>query len=367
MSECTTNTLSEIVDKYLIYAGVDHKKHYARYLILGQECWEEIFQNTLWVIKSVWMPTKAGSLYNYVDLPTDCLRLLGVGVDDRCGLIQPLFYNNQLNVVAKPTSKKCGCSCSDCGGLCEGVNSTTKTTKLMFSIAGVPYYQTCWIKYCPNGDVLEFCSTPAKKYNNIVGDGGDYDEDEYNPDWLIGNPPFSDYSIEYIETQTKVCHLETKVCGCPQETPENNQLFLDCCGFYIDWGCKKKPCKQYSPNINNNKYGEIKMSECGNKIEYHPNRHWQQVTTKQIPDYLLVNYQTTGENVGSETIIPKFAREVMYAAMDCKRKEYNSSFSEFDKQSSYYRYQAKKNDVIGYLNPINLIELSKVQNIPIKY
>lgn len=369
MSECLSYTISEVTDRFMMRVGIDKKKHFARYLVLAQECWEDIFQNTLWVIKSVWVPLKAGSLYNYGDVPADCLRLLSVGTDDRCGLIQPLFYNNQLNVVAKPTSKKCGCSCSDCGGLCSDVNSTTTTTKLMFSIAGVDYYQKCWLQVCPNGDTIEWCETPAKKYNNIVGDGGDYDEDEYNEDYLIGNPPFSDYSIEYIKTQTKLCKLEVKPCGCPVESEENSQMFFDCCGFYINWGChnKIKKCKQYSPNVNNNFFGEVKLSECGTKIEYKPSRNWKKVTDKEIPDYMLVNYQTTGESVGSETLIPKYARNVMYAALDNGRKEYNSSFSQFEKTSAGYKYTDEKNKVVGYLNPIDLIFMAGVQDTAIRW
>lgn len=368
MNDCKSYTISEITDRFLMRNGIEKKKYFARYLVLAQECWEDIFQNTLWVIKSVWMPTKAGTLFSYVDVPEDCLRLFSVGTDDKCGLIQPLFYNNQLNVVPKPSSKKCGCSCSDCGGLCEDVNSTTMTTKLMFTISNVNYYQKCWLKYCPNGDVIEYCLTPTKKYNNILGDGGDYNED-YNDDYLHADPPFSDYTIEYLETQKKICKLEVKVCGCPVESTTNTDLFLDCCGFYVNWDCrnKKKYCKQFSPNINNNFYGEVKMSSCGNKIEYQPSQYWSQVSTKQTPDYLLVNYQTTGESVGAETLIPKYARNVMYAALDCGRKEYNSTFSQYEKDSAMYKYGAAKNEIVGILNPIDLIFMAGVQDAPVRF
>lgn len=366
MSECNAETLSEVVDRAMIRFGISKKKHFASYLILAEECWESIFQNTLWVIKSVWKPTFAGNPYNYIQMPLDCQRLLSVGVDDRCGLIQPLFYNTQLNVVAKPTTKACGCNC-DCGGLCEAVNSMVTTTKLMFTISGVPYYQRCWLKYCNNGDILKYCETPVVKYNNTLGTPGDYSPADYNNDYLIGTPGFSDYTIETITSQEKICHLETAAdspCGCPVQTEANERMFYDCCGYWVGWGCsdKRKKCNQFSPNINNNHYGEIKVSDCGTKIYYRPNHNWRKVTDKEIPDYLLVNYQTTGTSVGAETLIPKYARNLLYAELDNGRKEYNSTYSEYEKMTAHYKVVDERAKITGYLNPISLHELSQVQD-----
>jgi hypothetical protein len=367
MSECLTYTLSEVTDRFLNRNLIDRKKNFSKYLILAEECWEDIFQNTLWSIKSVWMPTKAGSLYNYVYLPKDCLRLLSVSVDDKCGLTQPLFYNPQISVVAKPTDKKCGCTC-DCEGLCDAVNSMTTTSKLIFTINGVPYYQTCWTKYCPNGDIIEYCKTPAKKYNNLIGDGGDFNDD-YNDDYLIGNPPFSDYTIVYVESQMKICKLEVKPCGCPKETPENEKLFFDCCGAWVNWNChtKRKHCREFYQNINNNHFGEINLSECGAKVYYKPSHNWNRVAEKEIPDYLLVNYQSTGTLVGAETLIPKYSRNAMYASLDNGRKEYNSYYSQVEKDAAYYKKCDEINKLTAYLSPITLSDMAAMQDINIKW
>ncbi len=367
MSECTSYTLAEVVDRFLIRNGIVKRKFYTQYLVLAEEVWEDIFQNTLWVIKSVWQPIKSGTPYNYVDLPTDCQRLLGVGVTDQCNLIQPLYYNNQINVISKPTVKKCGCSCPDCGGMCSDVNSLVTTTKLIFTINGVGYYQKCWLQYCPNGDMIEYCETPTKKYNSLAGDGGDYDSDEYNDDYLIGTAPFSDYTIEYIISQKKICKLDTLVCGCPKDTVENEQLFLDCCGFYLsaNCGCRRKKCNQISQNVNNNQYGQIKISSCATKIYYEPSHLWKTVTTKEFPDYLLVSYQSTGTTVGAETLIPRYARNVFYAALDNGRKEYNSAFSQYEKDNARYKYVAEKQALTSYLNPLDLDFMSNVQDIKI--
>lgn len=365
MSECITDTISEITDRYLIRVGIDKRKYFSRYLVIAGEVWEDIFQNTLWCIKSVWMPTKAGDQFNYVDMPKDCLRLLSVGVDDKCDLIQPLYYNNQLNVVSKPVTKKCGCTC-DCGGLCNDANSLTTTTKLIFTINGIPYYQKVWQELCPNGDILEWSETPTKKYNNLVGDAGDFNDD-YNNDYDIASAPFSDYEIVTVKTQKKICKLEVKPCGCPVENESNACLLSEHCGCCCDWGCdtRKRHMKQFSENINSNHLGEIKISECNDKIFYRPSKKWRHIVKKETPDYLLVNYQTTGVTPGAETLVPQYARKVMYAGIDNARKEFNSSFSQNEKDNANYKYIDEKGKVVGFLSPIDLNVMAQIQNIPI--
>jgi hypothetical protein len=367
VSECLTDTISEITDRFLIRNGVDRKKYFSRYLTIAGEVWEDIFKNTLWIVKSVWMPTKLGDPYNYIDVPSDCSRILSVGVDDKCDLIQPLFYNNQLNVVAKPVTKKCGCTC-DCGGLCDDVNSLTVTTKLLFTINGIPYYQKTWMEYCPNGDILQWDEIPTKKYNTLTGDSGDFNDD-WNPDWDIAAAPFSAYEIVTEKTQKKICKLAVKPCGCPQETEENACLLTDFCGFSVSWGCctKTRHCKQFSENINSNHLGEVKISDCGTRIFYRKSKRWNSCIKQEFPDYLLVNYQSTGVTPGSETLVPKFCRNLMYAALDKARKEYNSSFSQHEKDNANYKYIDEKGKVVGFLSPIDLRQLSQVQDQPIRW
>lgn len=370
MSDNTHDTLGELVDRFLLRSGIEKRKHYARYMVLAEECWQDIFQNTLWVIKSVWVPTKAGDPYNYISMPKDCQRLLSVANEDKCGLIQPLYYNPQINVIAKPSTKKCGCSNSncDCQGLCESANSLTMTTKLWFTINGQNYYQKTYYQYCANGDILEFTETPTKKYNDLTGDSGDFNDD-YNDDYSHSSAPFSDYTIVTVTAQRKICKLETSPCGCPKETEENNQLFMDCCGYLVNWNCntRRKHCKQFSENINNNHYGDVKISECNTKIYYRPARDWRSVYKTETPDWLLVNYQSTGVSCGDETLIPQYARGLMYALLDCGRKEYNSTFNLSEKQEARYRVVDEKQKLTAFISPLSIEFMASVQDAQVKY
>lgn len=363
MSECLAYPLSELVDRYLMRRGLSKKKFYSRYLTLAEEVWQDLFTGTLWSVKSTWQTLKEGDPYNYVDVPRDCLRLLSVGVTDKCHNIQPLYYNNQLNVVSKPATKKCGCGCPDCGSNCEAVNSLTVTTKVMFTVNGKDYIQTCWQELCPNGDILEYCETPVKEYHSILGSPGDYNID-YNDDYLIGTQPFADYTIVTRKSQRKVCKLDLLPCGCPVESPENKDFLQQCCGCCFNWGtiAKRRHCHQYFENTNSNCLGQVKLSECSTKIYYRPSPHWKSVTDKEFPDFLLLNYQTDGTTVGSEVLVPKYARECMYAEIDYGAKVFNNSYSQSDKKSAEWKKEDERNKLIQFLNPLSFEFLENVQD-----
>lgn len=368
MSDCLTYTISQGTDEYLIHRQIDKKKYYTRYLAIAKWVWQDIFQNTLFVVQNSWQTIKRGEPYNYIDLPTGVSRLFSISVEDECGLLQPLFYNNQLNVVEKPATKKCGCESCDCGGTCEAANSMTVTTKLIFTINGVEYYEKKWVEVCPNGNILEWTETPTKKYNTLTGDSGDFNDD-YNNDYDIAAAPFSAYEIVTVKTQRKICNLEMAPCGCPVQSQENEDLIVNNCGCYINWSsrCRTKHCKQHSPNINNNKWGEVKISECGTKVYYKPSRYWCDCTRRETPEFLLVNYQSNGQTLGQEIQMPTYSLMAFWAGLDYRSKVFNDKYGIGEKKAAEYKYIDEKNLLVGFMNPISLIEMSKIQDITIRY
>lgn len=347
---------------------ISKKKFFPAYLNIAKDTWQSIFRNTLWVVQTRWLPLKLGDPFNYIDVPKGCARILGVSVEDHCKLLQPLFYNSQLNVVNKPTQRKCGCDACDCGGLCEDVNNFSLTTSLVFTINNIPYFEKTWLKYCPNGDILEYKEIPTKKYNNIVGDGGDYNDD-FNNDYDIASAPFSDYSIVTSVQQRKICHLETLVCGCPAETEENCRILNDTCGCNLNFNCngKRRHCRQSAENVNNNFWGEIKFSECGTKIYYRPSRHWRKVTNKEFPEFLQINFQPNGILVDAETTFPDYCIDAMTTGIDWRSKRFNGKWSEVEKKAAEYRHIDACNQLTGYLNPIDLIQVAQVQDAQIRW
>lgn len=355
-------TLSEVTEKYLAVRGITAKKYFPKYMIVAGEIWKDLFQKTLWVTKSVWKELKDGDPYPYIDIPKDSVRIFSIGTTDKCNNIQPLYYNSQLNIIPKPTVRNCSCAACDCS-VCEDINSTTTTTKELFTISGITYYQKCWVKYCKNGDIIEYCETPTKKYNDYIGDGGDFSND-YNNDYSTGSNPLANFTIVTVISQRKVCTLETRPCGCPQQTEANECLIEEHCGCLLSIFSKqrKKCCTNFLDNVNNNHRGEIKISDCGTKIFYKPSKHWQEATTSQYPDFLLVNYQTTGLKPDQETQVPDYAEAAMYAGIDWLSKQYNGSYSLGEKKDAKYNYVEEQNNLISFLNPLSLSKINNLQD-----
>lgn len=366
-----TYNLAEVTDQFLIERNIRNKKYYAGYLQAAKLTFKDLFQNTLWAVQSQWLPLKKGEPYNYVDVPVNMQRLFTVSLTDHCGNIIPLLYNNHVNIIAQPTVNKCGCtSCSCNGEMCEDIGGLTKITKLLFSISGIDYYETIWLKLCPNGDILEFRNVPVKKYNDYIGDGGDY-SDDYNNDYLTENPPFTDYAIVYQDFQKVLCKIDVKPCGCPENTTTNEEVFLQNCGAYCrpTANCfrRHEVCNKYYANSNYEFcLGTIKTSECGTRIYYIPKPISQGQPPRKLPEYLLVNFQTSGENCSQMVEVPEFALETMFYGMDFRTSRFNNMFNWREKQVKKEQYKASQNDLILYLSPFNLQQLSNVQDIPIR-
>lgn len=365
--------LAEITDQYMIERMVRNRKYYAGYLSAAKNTWKDLFRNTIYSVQSQWQPLRLGEPYNFIDTPIGLERLFSVSLVDRCGNIIPLKYGNYTNIIPKPTVNTCGCTACICsGGICDDLSSLTKITKLLFTVNGVDYYEITWIKLCPNGDIIEFRQTPTKKYNTFTGDGGDYSND-YSNDYLIANPPFTDYEIVTVESQRILCNLTTKSCGCPENTVSNEEIFLQHCGGYCQpfSRCRtnRSLCKKVydDTNYDDCRLGQVKMSECGTQIYYIPPQRPTGAPPAKLPEYLLVNYQVSGEKCNEMVQVPEYALECMFFGIDYRTKRFNNTFSNLEKREAKYAYTDSQNSLILYLSNFNLEVLASVQDRPILY
>lgn len=371
IDRCSVSTLSQGIDEYLINRGIDKKKHFGKYLVIGKRVWQEIFWNTLWVVRSVWLPLQKGHPYHYVQLPRTAVRLFSVNMRDDCGKLVPLFYNNQLNVV--PIPKENACDRCGGGGICEDVNGLTTTTKLLFTINGIQYFEKTWLKYCPNGDIWEYSEIPTKRYLDFKGDNnGDY-QDDFNDDYLLLGNPLSNFEIVTQVTQKKICHLTTKACGCPEETPENHHCLQENCACFLPFVGRRRACycdpflADPAPNI----YGEVKMSECGTRIYYKPpcDRFANQCIVgpgpiPRLPRFLNVSFQTNGIEVEQDILVPDFALMALWTGTDWRSKLFNSRYSWAEKKGMEYQYNDAVNKIITFLSPFNMERLASIQDTP---
>lgn len=364
-------TLSEVCDEYLINRMIDKKKNFVSYMVIAKRAWQKVFWNTIYSTQSSWATLQNGLPYDYVPLPSGISRFFTASVQDKHGRIQPLFYNSQLNIIPQPVAPSCGCTDPNCNGI--DTSTTTVTTKLLFTINGINYYEKDYIKTCSNGDVILWKEIPTKKYNDFIGQSGDYNTD-FNDDFSNGNPGLSNFSIVTQTFQEKICKLDVRPCGCPVPSTQNIQTINDCCSAFFPFGINFRHGRHHSSNsplndINSNEYGEVKMSECGTRLYFKPTLKWWEVCPNDplIPTYLLLNYQTNGLSCTEETLVPEYALDYMFASMDWRSKRFNSKYSLGEKQQAKYEMNDEENKIISFLNPLNLQEIANTQDANIRW
>jgi hypothetical protein len=367
---CSTYSLADCLSEYFALRQINKKKYFASYLIGAKHTWKQLFEKTIYAMSSEWKTVKNGDPYPYVDVPRGAQRIFSIAVNDDCGDVKPIYYNPRMNIIPKPAEKKCGCNSCQCGGLCEDVNSTVLTTNVLFTINGIPYSEKIWLKYCPNGDMIEYKEIPTKKYNDFRGDGGDYNND-FNNDYSIGSPGFSNFTIVTNTFQRKICTLKTLPCGCPVEDQENEELIQSHCGCFLPFfgHHRKKHCDHFLAEPNTSELGEVKISECGTRIYFkpgHKHHRCRDGNHKRIPDFLLVIYQTGGEpeNISDQVQVPTAAayKDAVWDGIDYQSKRFNNKYTLAEKTTAKYAYNDSCNGLVTYLNPLNMQDLGDMQD-----
>lgn len=349
MAAAQTYSLDEVVDQLFIIKQVDKKKYYDAYLLAAEWTWKDIFKNTIMSQQSVWQTVLQDNDGLFVNIPKDAQRVFGAAVVNKHGEIEPIFYNQRLNVTPKPNTK--------CGGVCGGLPSTetdwVKTSEYVFTYGGVDYYSYTWIRMLPNGDIQQWVQLPYKKYNTLNGDNtGDY-TDDYNDDYLLVNDT-SDLEIAIKETNTILCNLTLKPCGCPDNTPQNIELLNNHCGCYKRYWDRQINQNQVYSDVDGNDKGGVKLSQCGTQLRYKP--HHNDCRGGKIPTRLLVNYQTNGVGCGKIVEVPEYSVEAIWAGIEYRLSDIKM------KQATEPNYLKECKKIIQYLNPLSITSIGKIQD-----
>lgn len=342
IAACPSNTLNNAVELYLIKKFNDRRKFFKEYLIIAQEVWKEIFLNTLFVTKSSYVDLKNDGDNNYVDVPPNCLRLLSLGVRGHCDKLKPLYNNQDLDIITKPVKKACSCTACNCesNGLCDSVTALTVTTKEVI-IDDVVYTEYTWLSVCPNGDIMEYRKIPTTQY---TFQRGSYDS-SYDVSYEIGG---SEGEVVNYTLVRKLCALKVKPCGCPEQTPENETLFFNTCGCFLN------PLSRLGKRCNNfwrgcsEWAGEYKMSPCGTKVIIKNLQHFEH------NHQLLMSFQMNGVEIDGEVMIPNYATMCLHTGIEYQKILFNDKYKPVEKQQSYYKFEDEKDKIIVFLNPISI-------------
>lgn len=347
----TILSLSQAVDIYCALKEIDRPKNYKSTLILAAEVFKEIFRNTLFNSKSSYVTLKNDGNFNYVDIPADCERFFGLSVSDAYNQLKPLSYNQNLNVLVKPVAKACGCKSCDCGSLCSATGSLLPVTEIVV-INGISYTNTTWIKTSPNGDIMEYRTINTPRYE--LFNHSSYDVSSYDSSYEISQSVQMDVIVYTLVK--KVCSLGLLPCGCPVQSEDNNTLFFDACGCYINpYNSLQQPCKTYW-GANNYYAGSCKMDSTGTKVivEY--------VADFASNQQLMISYQTNGMNADGETMMPDYAKMCLYAGIEYYKAFFKNLHPKII-DSMYYKYIDEQNKIIVYKNPVAIEDLAAIKQM----
>lgn len=389
-------TLLETVSGYLLRQGNIARKYLPKYMAIAEDIYAKLYTNTMPTTISKYVevfPAEGSDLYPYVKKPYGMTRFFGVSVTNKHNELLQVFQNDKLNVFTKPPVQKTGCGCASTD-LCDCIDNLEVVITEKFTHEGTIYYEKTWVKCCDNGDVLQYSETPVLNgtcstwelagtrdgefayFSYTLCDGtlvrSQAIGDTTTAVCVSDNAPVVLVSGEGTKTRTGSCssnqevvvlttyknlgRLETKDCGCPVESEANNDLILNKCGCFLS--AKPKCCKVWYNRSRIDCTGEMKWSECGNKL-----------FLKDVKDdggFVVIHYQVDPVLCGGEILIDSFARWPIWYGMDFESNVFNPSSKKGDLREAERRYKKAVNEYFEYLNPIDADRFFNIPSAEIK-
>jgi hypothetical protein len=315
MKPCGAYTLTEGTERYCIDQGNDERKGFENLLIHAADTWNETLRSTLWSFSSVWLRVHEDGPFPYIKLPKNMSNFLGLYQLDNCGRLIPVHRSASYNILPKPAKKACGCEACDCGDLCAQANSFSLTTKDV--IGGT---EKEWLETCKNGDVIRWREVPAKK---------------------------EDGTFETIIDSERVCTLQTKSCGCVEDSEANRKLLFESCG------CRFSVCHSRGLFTRQDSACETTLQSdgCGKIF----------LIGKYIQDYYLLQFQES--EASKNSLVPEYGLMTLKAGIDFHCVAFNPKRK--NERTDAERFYTKQiNNMVMYLNPIDLEFINRLQSQP---
>jgi hypothetical protein len=329
-------TLGETVEDYLIRKFNQRRKYFGNYFRIAQDVYKDIYRTIMPTVLSKYVevfPADATNKYPYVLYPDWAVKFYGISVTNSYNELLEVFYNDELNVFTKPaTIKKCGCTTTD---LCDCMDNleVVITEKI---IDDTTYYQKDWVVCCANGDVKQYSEIPVKKYGDV---GGSYGND-YGDDYDIIS---EGANVVVLQIYKNLGRLDTKDCGCPLDTENNQTIIYNKCGCFL--GLKPNCCKVFYEKGPIRCTGDMKVSECGTKI------YLRDVKTDD--GFVIVHGQPDPVKCGEEILVDDFARKAIWFGIEEESILFHPKSNENEKRGATQRKKRAFTELFEYLNPIN--------------
>ena len=279
------------------------------------------------VIKKLYINKRTNSL----PIPDDCLMLQGVGYENECGVVQPLWYNENIPLGLLFDNTK-GCACDTCGSshtYCSVIDSVTDTEEEVV-YNGTTYTNTTKTTVLIDGTVIVKKGT----WTLLSGEGHQTNV------------------MSLVTTEEELCKVDTLPCGCIADT-ENNataMVLLQGCG-----------CSNMVTNCGT--YNRYIPKVTGYRIDVSES---QIILDPSYPlDYIVLRYITT-INSAKEFRIPLLALETMVTGLMYYSTTYDKSLSPRDRGIGgtwYNAYRAEKLKLNKRISPTNFAKIMGAMNV----
>jgi len=336
-------TLSEVVDELNVVQNNVKQNYAASNLIHAKWVWKDLLWTTEWSVAQVALDIVDGK----IQLPNDVIRIVNISAVDKCGKIQPLGHNPNINTLdIRCSTNKCGCGCGGKDTYCAQVDNM-QVKEETITINGTDYTKTTYIRVDNQGNLYEVANIPA--WNTATDE------------------------VVFTEERSLLCNLELTTDGCIKETEANRCALAQYCGCYIPggipeynwWGygscywdtCgdwrERKECKRAVPVVHND-FGYYNWDARAKDVV-----HIKDTKAVQV----IVGYQTSGESDNTEMLVPEYALDAMLAGIYYRQRQYSPVVSWGEKQQSMYAYRAAKTRLFEFKNPLRADVFVKLQDI----
>lgn len=338
-------TLSEIVTELNIEQGNLNQNHFMAYMVSAKWVWKDILWNIAWSVAQKQVQVENGT----IKLPMDVVRLINISVVDKCGNLQPLGFNPNINTLEIKCAET-ACSCSSCNGqgtLCSALDNITITTEEII-IDGAAYTKTTTTR-ADQGGLYRIISTPALKAGEMI-------------------------AVVNVETRELICAIETDSNGCIKTTEPNRRALMEHCGCWLPIGgipyyggrCDASPYPYSDRGDSNNRDCQRSVPTTRNEYGYY---NWDAVAGDVIhlkdvtATSVIVAYQTSGEGVNTEMLVPETAVNAIKFGVIYRQKAFSPLYGYNEKEMCRRDYEREKDALWRFRNPLKMDEFIKLQTI----
>lgn len=316
-------SLSTVVKEYCLATFNDKRKYFINYMVHAKWIWKDLFQNSLFVVKNVYVKVDKTTKPYSIVIPKDSVRFINLSYEGIDGSLQSFVHDSTINDTVIPLGNECQ-QCGDTNDYGQCINNISAITKTV-TLLGDDYTETTWMKISPAGDLLEVREIPTISVNAA-----------------------NEQSVEMIMKERILCKFEMKSCGCIKKVDINRTLINKYCGVLLH-ECQLQMIQPTTTKVATYK-GRIKISN---------GRIW--ISGDNIPDYVIHTFQTNGVCGESEIMIPEECVTAMMFGIAWRSTALAPNKVPLEKRTADIAFEKAKQELEEFLNPIRCEEFMAVQ------